>query len=276
MAEQKTEQKQEASASQPAAEGAPAQQEATKSPAPAVKAILGRKVGMTRIYDAVGQFIPVTVLEAGPCPVVQVKTKNNDGYDALQLGFGACKEKNVNKADAGHFAKAGAKPTQWVREVRVAKAEGFQAGQEIRVNNFTEGDLVDVSGYNKGKGFAGVVKRHRFSGGPRTHGQSDRERAPGSSGGQRPQRVFKGIRGPGHMGDEWSTVQRVRVVKVDVERNLLLLNGSVPGADGSCLTIRQTTRPPKVKKAAPKAAPAKKAATKPVAKPAAKPAAEKK
>lgn len=269
MADDKKEPTKDAAPAQ-AAEGNAPVQDAAKA-APAVKAILGKKLGMTRIYDAQGKFMAVTVLEAGPCAVVQVKTKNNDGYEALQLGFGQFKGKNVNKPEVGHFAKAGVKPLQWVREVRVAKAEGFQAGQEIRVTNFAEGDLVDVSGFNKGKGFAGVVKRHRFAGGPSTHGQSDRERAPGSSGGQRPQKVFKGIRGPGHMGDVWSTVQRVRVVKVDADRNLLLLNGSVPGADGSCLTIRTTTRPPKAKKAAPKAPPAKKAAAKP-AKPAAAPA----
>jgi large subunit ribosomal protein L3 len=233
MSDQKPEQKKEEAAkpaeAAPAAEGGASGQ--AKPEAPPVKAILGRKLGMTRIYDAHGQFMAVTVLEAGPCPVVQVKTKNNDGYDALQLGFGQFKGKNVNKTEGGHFTKAGVKPLQWLREVRIAKSDGFQAGQEIRVTNFAEGDLVDVSGYNKGKGFAGVVKRHRFRGGPTTHGQSDRTRAPGSSGGQRPQKVFKGIRGPGHMGDVWSTVQRVRVVKVDAERNLLLLNGSVPGAE---------------------------------------------
>lgn len=251
-----------------AAPAAPAEKPAV----PPIKAILARKVGMTRVYDAQGRFIAVTVLEAGPCSVVQVKTRNNDGYDALQLGFGAVKEKNVDKALRGHFAKAQLGPVRWLREVRVPKTDGFQAGQEIRVNQFAEGDVVDVSGVNKGKGFAGVVKRHRFRGGPRTHGQSDRWRAPGSSGGQRPQKVFKGIRGPGHMGAEWSTVQRLKVVRVEAEQNLLLVEGSVPGPNGNCLTVRQTNRPLKARKAAPAAAKpaAKKAAAKPAAKPAEK------
>jgi large subunit ribosomal protein L3 len=198
---------------------------------------------------------------------VQVKTKDSDGYAALQLAFGEYKERNANKPRQGHFAKAGVKPLQWLREVRVAKTDGFQVGQEIRVSNFAEGDVVDVSGVNKGKGFAGVVKRHRFRGGPSTHGQSDRERAPGSSGGQRPQRVFKGMRGPGHMGAVWTTALRLHVVKVDADRNLLLVRGSVPGPNGACLTVQQTMRPLKFKKAAPKpAAAVKKSGAKPAAK----------
>jgi large subunit ribosomal protein L3 len=238
---------------------------AEKIVAPPLKAILAKKIGMTRVYNAQGEFVPVTVLEAGPCPVLQVKTVENDGYAALQIGFGSAKEKNMGKPMSGLFSKARVKPVLWIREVSVDKTEGFQAGQEIRVASFASGDSVDVSGFNKGKGFAGGVKRHRFRGGPKTHGQSDRWRAPGSLGGQRPQRVFKGLRGPGHMGHEWSTVQRLEVVQVDADKNLMLLRGSVPGPVGSCVTVRQTTRPRKFKKAAPVAAAAKKAA-KPAAK----------
>ncbi|MGQ0644469.1 MAG: 50S ribosomal protein L3 [Elusimicrobiota bacterium] len=264
MAEQTTEEQKTNEAAAPA----------EKPAAPPLKAILGRKVGMTRIYDAAGRFIPVTVLKAGPCAVTQVKTKANDGYEALQLAFGPAKPKNVSKPMAGHFAKAGAAPALCVREVRVEKTDGFQVGQEIRAVNFAEGDLVDVSGVNKGKGYAGVMKRHRFHGGPRTHGQSDRARAPGSSGGQQPQKVFKGRRNPGHMGAEWSTVQRLSVVKVDAEQDLLLLEGSVPGPNGSFLTVQKTSRPRKFRKVAPPAAAAKKSGKPVPAKPAA-PAAKK-
>lgn len=239
--------------------------------APPVKAILGQKIGMTRVYDDQGRFISVTVLKAGPCPIVQVKTKANDGYEALQLSFGEAKPKNVAKPAAGHFAAAQVKPGLWLREVRVDKTEGFASGQEVLVSNFAAGDVVDVSGFNKGKGFAGGVKRHRFRGGPKTHGQSDRWRAPGSLGGQRPQKVFKGLRGPGHMGHEWTTVQRLKVVKVEEAQNLLILEGSVPGPDGNYLTIRQTTRPRRIRKHV--AAGGAKKGGKPVAKAAAKPAA---
>lgn len=249
------------------------QEQKTEQPAAAaelaaatgLKAILAQKLGMTRIYTDSGVFLAVTVLKAGPCRISQVKTKTSDGYDAVQLAFGKAKAKNVDKALTGHFAKANIPAAQWVKEVRVAKADGYQAGQEVKVSNFVEGDLVDVSGFNKGKGFAGVIKRHRFSGGPKTHGQSDRWRAPGSSGGQRPQKVFKGIRGPGHMGHEWSTVQRVKVVKIDVDEQLLLVQGSVPGPNKSFVAIQTTTRPKKFKKAV--APTARKGGAKPAAAP---------
>lgn len=237
--------------------------------APAVKAILGKKIGMTRVYDEAGRFIPVTVLEAGPCSVVQVKTKNDDGYDSVQLSFGQAKEKNVSKPMLGHYKKAGVPAGEWLQEVRIGKAEGFVPGQEVRATNFAPGDLVDVSGYNKGKGFAGVVKRHRFKGGPKTHGQSDRWRAPGSSGGQRPQKVYKGIRGPGHMGHDWTTVLRAKVIRVDADTNLLLLEGSVPGPNGAFVKVQQTARPKKYKKATAHAPAAAKKGAKPAAKPAA-------
>jgi large subunit ribosomal protein L3 len=245
--------------------------EAPAAPAvPALKAILARKVGMTRIFDARGRAVPVTVLEAGPCPIVQVKTKEREGYDAVQLGFGAVKEKNVDAATLGHFKKHNLSPLRWLEEVRLKSPEGFLAGQEIRVSQFTAGDRVDVTGTSKGKGFAGVVKRHRFRGGPKTHGQSDRWRAPGSSSGQGTQNVFKGKRGPGHMGVDRVTVQRVEVAAVDAEKNWLLLRGSVPGPDGAHVMVRRTTRPRVVKKAAALPA-AKKAAAKAPAKTPAKP-----
>lgn len=216
--------------------------------APALKAILAKKIGMTRIHDAKGIFIPVTVLEAAACRVVQVKTVENDGYPAVQLGLGDVKEKNMNKSETGHFAKAGVPVSRWLREFRLDKTEGFAPGQVVKVDQFAEGDSVDVGGLIKGKGYAGAVKRHRFKGGPKTHGQSDRWRAPGSSGRER---VWPGKRGPGHMGDEWVTVQRLEVVGVDAEKNLMLLRGSVPGANGTCVSLYKTTRPRRVKKAGP-------------------------
>jgi large subunit ribosomal protein L3 len=239
---------------------------AEKPSVPSVKAILAQKLGMTQVVRPSGEFIGVTVLQAGPCPILQVKTQEKDGYTAtaLQLGLGSAKEKNVTGPLVGHFKKAGVAPVRWVREVRVPKVDGFAAGQEVLVSNFAAGDVVDVSGVNKGKGFAGGVKRHRFKGGPATHGQSDRERAPGSLGGQQPQKVFRGLRGPGHMGAVWSTVQCVEVVSVDAAQNLMLIRGSVPGPNGSCITVRQTIRPRTVKKSAP--APAAKKSAKPEAK----------
>lgn len=257
-----SEQTQQTPEAQPAGAGTAV---AEKPSAPAVKAILGRKIGMTRIYNEAGHFISVTVVEAGPCPVLQVKTQDGEGYTALQIGFGPAKAKNINGPETGHFAKAGVAPTSWIREIRLPKIDGFQIGQEIRVGNFAPGDVVDISGFNKGKGFAGVVKRHRFKGGPKTHGQSDRWRAPGSSAGQGTQNVFKGKRGPGHMGHEWTTVQRLEVVRVEPEQNLLVIKGSFPGPNGSCVTIKQTTRPRKARKAA-LAAPAAKKAGKPAGK----------
>lgn len=234
---------------------------AEKPATPAVKAILAQKLGMTQFVRPTGEFVPVTVLQAGPCPILQVKTQEKDGYTALQLGLGSAKEKNTPQAEMGHLKASGSAPVRWVREVRIPKVDGFQAGQQVLVTNFSAGDIVDASGVNKGKGFAGGMKRHRFSGGPQTHGQSDRWRAPGSLGGQQPQRVFRGLRGPGHLGAVWTTNQCLEVVSVDADQNLILIRGSVPGPNGSCITIRQTNRPRSAKKAAPAAA-AKKAAKK--------------
>ena len=218
---------------------------------------------MTQIVKPTGELVAVTVLEAGPCPVLQVKTLENDGYNAIQLGFCEAKKKNVSQPMIGHFEKAGVAPVRWIREVRLPGVDGFQAGQDVLVTNFAPGDIVDVSGTSKGKGFAGVVKRHGFKGGPATHGQSDRERAPGSLGGQQPQRVFRGLRGPGHMGAEWITVQCLEVVGVDAESNVLLIHGAVPGPDGGFVSVKQTTRPRRAKKIPVVAAAAAKKAAKP-------------
>jgi large subunit ribosomal protein L3 len=237
---------------------------------PRVKAILAKKIGMTRVFSDKGEIVPVTVFEAGPCRVVQVKTPAKDGYAALQLGFGATRGKNMSAPEKGHFAKTGGAPTRWLQEFRLPGIDGFEAGMEIRVDQFAAGDVLDATGLIKGKGFAGAVKRHRFKGGPQTHGQSDRWRAPGSSGRER---VWPGKRGPGHMGDEIKTVQRLEVVSVDPQENVLLLKGSVPGANGTCVRLVQTTRPRRVKhaaaapKKAAKAAPAKGAPAKAGAKP---------
>ena len=224
-----------------------------------VNGIIGKKIGMTQLFLEDGTVEPATVLQAGPCVVVQAKSAGSDGYEAVQLGLGDVKAKNINKPESGHFAATQVPPSRWLREFRVPKTEGFTAGQTVRVDQFAAGDAVDVTGVIKGKGFAGAVKRHRFKGGPKTHGQSDRWRAPGSSGRER---VWPGKRGPGHMGAEWKTVQRLEVVSVDLDQNLLLLRGSVPGPDGTCVSVYQTTRPRRAKKVVATAA-AKKAAKAP-------------
>jgi large subunit ribosomal protein L3 len=196
---------------------------------------------MTSIFDDAGQVIPCTVIEAGPCFVTQVKTSARDGYTAVQLGFEPRKEKQVNRPRGGHFKKAGVKPLRILREFRGDGAEEFQPGQEIRVDKvFTKGDVVSVVGTSKGRGFQGVVKRHHFGGGFRTHGQSDRERAPGSIGSSsHPSRVFKGMLMAGRMGGERVTVRNLRVVGVIPDSNLLLIRGSVPGAVNGYLEIRK-------------------------------------
>jgi large subunit ribosomal protein L3 len=238
----------------------PAEATAEKKAVPAMKAILAKKIGMTRVFSPKGEIVPVTVFQAGPCRVVQVKTPATDGYAALQLGFGDIRPKNFSKAEAGHFAKTDGAPTRWLQEFRLPSVDGFEAGMEIRVEQFAAGDIIDASGMIKGKGFAGAVKRHRFKGGPKTHGQSDRWRAPGSSGRER---VWPGKRGPGHMGVEIKTVQRLEVVDVNPTENLMLVRGSVPGAPGTCVSLYKTTRPRRVKhapvasKKSAKAAPAK-------------------
>ena len=202
--------------------------------------LLGKKIGMTSIFDDAGHVIPCTVIEAGPCFVTQIKTKERDGYEAVQLGFEQHKERLVNKPLAGHFASSKVKPTRIVREFRGNGVSDVQPGQEIKVDSvFTKGDLVKIVGTSKGRGFQGVVKRHHFGGvGMTTHGQSDRVRAPGSIGASSyPSRVMKGRRMAGRMGGERVTVKNLRVLKVIAESNILIVKGSVPGAINSYLEI---------------------------------------
>jgi large subunit ribosomal protein L3 len=203
--------------------------------------ILGKKIGMTSVFSADGKNIPCTVLEAGPCVVTQVKTLATDGYEAIQLGFQEKKEKHTNKAEAGHFAKAGVAPQRHLVEFK-GFGEEFKAGDVITAQNlFTEEDFVDVVGTSKGKGFQGVVKRHGFSGvGEATHGQHNRLRAPGSLGASSwPSRVFKGKRMAGQTGNARITVQNLQVIKLIPEHNLVLIKGSVPGAKGSIVIIEK-------------------------------------
>jgi len=203
--------------------------------------LLGKKIGMTTIFDETGQVIPCTVIEAGPCFVTQIKTKDRDGYEAVQIGFEQKKERLVTKPLMGHFAKSSVKPLRIVREFRGNGVSEFQPGQQIKVDTvFAKGDFVSVIGTSKGRGFQGVVKRHHFGGGFRTHGQSDRERAPGSIGSSsHPSRVFKGMRMAGRMGGEQVTVHNLRVVGIIADSNLLLVKGSVPGAINGYLEIHK-------------------------------------
>ena len=201
--------------------------------------ILGKKIGMTSIFDENGQMIPCTIIEAGPCYVTQIKTKGTDGYDAVQLGFDEIKERLVNKPMKGHFKKGGVKPLRLISEFRNFNGTKLELGQEVRVESFQQGDVVDVVGRSKGRGFQGVVKRHHFGGvGMTTHGQSDRVRAPGSIGASSyPSRVMKGRRMAGRMGGERVTVKNLMVLKVIAESNILIVKGSVPGAINSYLEI---------------------------------------
>ena len=206
-----------------------------------MSAILGKKIGMTSLFDDNGEAIPCTVIEAGPCFVLQVKTKDKDGYRAVQLGFDEKKERLANNPLKGHVKKAGAKPVRLLREFPF-NGESPKVGSEVKVDIFTRGDIVDVVGRSKGRGFQGVVKRHHFGGvGMTTHGQSDRVRAPGSIGSSSfPSRVFKGMRMGGRMGFEQVTVRNLKVVKVIPESNILIVKGSVPGAINSYLEIVKT------------------------------------
>jgi large subunit ribosomal protein L3 len=210
-----------------------------------MKGILGKKVGMTQIFDQRGEVVPVTVIEAGPCFVAQIKTDERDGYSAVQMGFGEAKTKSLTRPQLQHLEKSNLPALRFLREIRMpadAIAQ-FEEGQRVTVDLFEEGEFVDVTGTSKGRGFAGVVKRHGFSGGPKTHGQSDRLRTPGSIGAcTTPGRVFKGKRMPGRMGGERVTVQGLKVVMVDPERNLLAVRGAVPGAKNGLLMIRQARK----------------------------------
>lgn len=204
--------------------------------------LIGKKVSMTQVFEESGEVVPVTVIEAGPCPVVQKKTKDSDGYEALQLGFGE-KKKNVKKPIMGHFKKAGVEPRKLVREFRIDSTSEYQVGQEITVDMLSPGDFVDVAGVSKGKGFTGVMKRWGFKGGPGSHGSHKWNRRPGSIGASAtPSRVLKGMKMAGHAGAKRVSVQSLKVVRVDKEKNLLLVKGAVAGANGGHLIIRKAKK----------------------------------
>jgi large subunit ribosomal protein L3 len=197
---------------------------------------------MTQIFDETGAAVPVTVIEAGPCYVTQIRLPEKDGYSAVQLGFGETKPKRLTGGQTGHLKRNNLPPLKFLREFRVKNPE-VQEGDQVTVAVFAVGEKVDVVGTSKGKGFAGAVKRYHFRGGPRTHGASDRERAPGSRGaGTTPGRVYKGSRGPGHMGDDRVTAQSLKVVLVDTERNLIGVTGSVPGARGGLVLVQEARK----------------------------------
>jgi large subunit ribosomal protein L3 len=203
-----------------------------------LKGLIGKKVGMTQIFDTAGVAIPVTLIEAGPCYVTQVRRPEQDGYSAVQLGFDEVKPKRLTGGQIGHLKRNNLPPLRFLREFREKNPE-LKEGDKLTVDVFQIGEHVDVVGTSKGKGFQGGVKRYHFRGGPKTHGQSDRNRAPGSRGsGTTPGRVYKGARGPGHMGDERVTVQNLKIVLVDAERNLLGVRGAVPGAKGGVVMIK--------------------------------------
>jgi large subunit ribosomal protein L3 len=221
-----------------------------------MKGILGKKVGMTQLYDDKGNVVPVTVIEAGPCYVTQIRTIEHDGYSGIQLGFDEVKAKRLTKPEAGHLGllKATEKkkrrqfatkvpPLRRLREFRTSQVDGYALGDMVRVDVFQPGDHVDVIGKTKGRGFAGVIKRHHFGGGPATHGQSDRQRAPGSVGSTTtPGRTLKGLRMAGRMGNARVTSQNLEVVRVDVENNLLAVKGSVPGPKGAFVVVKEARK----------------------------------
>lgn len=211
------------------------------------KGILGKKLGMTQIFEADGRLIPVTVVEAGPCVVLQNKTEETDGYNAVQIGFGEMKEKHTTKPMKGHFDKAGVAPVKFVRELRLSAPSEYTVGDKITADIFAAGELIDASGVSRGKGFAGTIKRHNFARGPMKHG-SKSHREPGSMGPRHSGsggRVIKGKKLPGRMGGVNATVQRLTVVKVDAERNLILVKGAIPGAAGSFVVLKETVKPNK-------------------------------
>ena len=207
-----------------------------------MKGIIGKKIGMTQIFNEKGAVIPVTVIEAGPCTIVQIKNEENDGYNALQLGFGDMKEKQVTKPIKGHFNKAKLAPKKHLREFRLDNLEEYKVGQEVKADIFAADEAVDVQAISKGKGFQGVIKRHGQSRGPMSHG-SMYHRRPGSMGAcATPSRVFKGKKLPGHMGVETVTIQNLKVVRVDLDKNLILVKGSVPGNKGNIVKIKSSVK----------------------------------
>ncbi|HCC04289.1 MAG TPA: 50S ribosomal protein L3 [Clostridiales bacterium] len=206
------------------------------------KAIIGKKLGMTQIFDEKGNVVPVTVIEAGPCVVAQVKTVETDGYNAIQLGYGEVKAKHINKPEAGHFAKSKLENKKHLREFRLEDISNFKVGDEVKADVFAKGEKVDIQGTSKGKGFQGVIKRHGQHRGPMGHG-SMYHRRPGSMGPtSTPGRVFKGKKLPGHMGSVTVTIQNLDVVAVDMDKNVILVKGSVPGAKGAILKIKSAVK----------------------------------
>lgn len=207
----------------------------------ATKGILGRKIGMTQVFTEDGSVVPVTVIEAGPCVVLQKKDMENDGYVAIQLGFGEQKEHRVNKPMLGHVKKAGTTPKRYIKEIRDVNLDEYEVGQEIKVDIFKEGEFVDVTGTSKGKGFQGAIKRHGQARGPMSHG-SRYHRRPGSMGPIDPSRVMKGKKLPGHMGHQTVTLQNLEIIKIDPERNCMLVKGSIPGPRNGFVKIRSAVK----------------------------------
>ncbi len=210
-----------------------------------VNGIIGRKVGMTQVFEDSGQAVPVTVIQAGPCPIVQLKTQEKDGYQAVQLGFGEQKESRTNHPKRGHFAKANVDPALVLREFRVQSLEDVSVGSIVDASVFSEGELVDVTGTSKGRGFTGVVKRWKFAGGKKTHGGEQDLRRPGSIGASAtPSRVFKGKRMAGRHGAKRHTIQNLPVIQADPDRNLLVVKGAVPGPPNGLLLIKKASKAP--------------------------------
>ena len=206
-----------------------------------MKGILGKKLGMTQVFTPDGLVVPVTVIQAGPCVVLQKKDLENDGYEAIQIGFDDKKEKNAIKPELGHAKKAGATPKRYVKEIRGVQLADYEVGQELKADLFAEGEFVDVTGTSKGKGFQGNIKRHNQSRGPMAHG-SRYHRGPGSMGSIQANRVPKGKNLPGHMGHETVTLQNLQVVKIDAERNVLLVKGSIPGPKNSYVSVKSAVK----------------------------------
>jgi len=208
-----------------------------------MKGILGKKVGMTQLFDENGVVVPVTVIEAGPCYVTQIKNEESDGYYAIQIGFDEVAERKLTKGEKGHLKSSGAPTLRHLRELRYTSSPEFSLGDILKADIFSEGEMVDVTATSKGKGFAGAVKRHNFAGGPKTHGQSDRERATGSRGaGTTPGHTWPGGKAPGQMGNKRVTVQNLKVALVDAERNLIAIRGAVPGARNSLVLVRAAVK----------------------------------
>jgi large subunit ribosomal protein L3 len=206
------------------------------------KAILGRKLGMTQIFTEDGKVVPVTVIQAGPCVVVQKKTVETDGYNAIQVGFEDIREKLVNKPEKGHFAKANIAPKRFLKELRLEDVSAYEVGSEIKVDIFAEGEKVDVTGTSKGKGFQGVIKRWNANRGPMSHGSKYHRRVGSMGASSFPSRTFKGKKMPGHMGAEKSTILNLEVVKVDPEKNVILVKGAVPGPKKGLVIIRDSVK----------------------------------